>query len=68
LRKIDIKQCTFTGYLPEDNESQPAKETIDNLDRQRLWYDYISCRKPVVIDGLVKDENWDGERWVSAAD
>ncbi|UZJ54656.1 hypothetical protein CBS101457_003976 [Exobasidium rhododendri] len=53
----------YKGFLPDNRSSSPSREALDDLDKQKLWHDYISCRKPVVIDGLVRDKNWQGERW-----
>lgn len=53
----------YKGYLPRENEVA-AREVISNLSREKLWQDYISCRRPVVIDGLIQDEGWHVENWV----
>lgn len=50
------------GYIPK-REEKVSHEAIDALDAEILWSKYISTRRPVVIDGLVHDENWDGGRW-----
>lgn len=55
------------GYVPIDG-CEAAREDIHDLDREKLWRKYISCRKPVVIDGLIEEDNWQGHKWVSIFD
>jgi hypothetical protein len=56
----------MTGYFPKDSDEPPAREAVKDLNREKLWQDYISCRKPVVIDGLIQQPGWHGEQWVSS--
>lgn len=35
----------------------------ENLSPESMWSDYVSPRKPVVIDGLIDDDGWNGEKW-----
>jgi hypothetical protein len=52
----------YVGYIPLPDESI-AETVIDELDPELMWQQFVSTRRPVLIDGLVDDSNFEGDKW-----
>ncbi|PWN27950.1 Clavaminate synthase-like protein [Jaminaea rosea] len=52
----------YQGYEPATGDSI-ARECVDDLTPQRLWDSYISKRRPCIIKGFPRDEQWKADAW-----
>ncbi|PWN33342.1 uncharacterized protein FA14DRAFT_179996 [Meira miltonrushii] len=52
----------YRGFIPLPH-SDIMEEEIRTLDAEIFWNDYVKRRCPTVINGLIDDNGFDGERW-----
>lgn len=55
---------TLIGYVPKAHDAC-AREEYDNMDPEAMWRDYVSLRRPLVLNGLIDDNGWQGLQWRS---
>lgn len=53
---------TYSGWEPACGAK--VKHVPASISARDMWAQFIAARKPVVIDGLLDDAAWHGERWV----
>lgn len=56
--------CQYAGY-DYDGKVPIASEEVAALSKERLWTGYVSKRRPAIINGLLRDEQFNGTKWVS---
>lgn len=53
---------TYEGWRPSETNPKIAKVPND-ISAADMWTHFISKRRPVIIDGLLKDADWKANKW-----
>ncbi|TKY89826.1 hypothetical protein EX895_001123 [Sporisorium graminicola] len=53
---------TYEGWLPAESSPRIAKVS-NSISPADMWTHFISQRRPVIIDGLLQDPEWNASRW-----
>ncbi|CBQ68297.1 conserved hypothetical protein [Sporisorium reilianum SRZ2] len=59
---LPLQLDNYEGWLP--SQSNPSIAKVNNrISPADMWTHFISQRRPVVIDGLLQDPEWNASRW-----
>ncbi|KAJ1033832.1 hypothetical protein NDA16_000042 [Ustilago loliicola] len=53
---------SYEGWRPSETNPKIAKVSND-ISAADMWTHFISKRRPVIIDGLLKDSDWKANKW-----
>lgn len=53
---------TYQGWCPSETNPKIAKVPND-ISAADMWTRFVSKRRPVIIDGLLRDSDWKANKW-----
>ncbi|GAC74270.1 predicted phospholipase [Moesziomyces antarcticus T-34] len=59
---LPLRLDGYEGWQPDSPHPSIAK-VRDTISADDMWTHFISQRRPVVIDGLLKDPDWKAAKW-----
>lgn len=59
---LPLRLDGYEGWTPDSPHPSIAK-VRDTISTDDMWTHFISQRRPVVIDGLLKDPDWKAAKW-----
>ena len=63
LRFTSVLWAMYEGWAPAPEDRTVPVEP-SSIGAKEMWTKYIEPRRPVVLQGLLDDQCWHGEKWV----